>query len=69
MSNILLSIISLAGMGIFFGAVLAVLGKKLKVETDPLVEKVEKILPGINCGACGFDGCRKFAEETVKNKN
>jgi len=69
MSNILLSIISLAGMGIFFGAVLAVLGKKLKVETDPLVEKVEKILPGINCGACGFAGCRKFAEETVKNKN
>ncbi len=69
MDNILISILSLTAMGICFGAILAVLDKKLKVESNPLVEEVEKLLPGINCGACGYPGCRKFAEEAVKNKS
>jgi electron transport complex protein RnfB len=53
-------IMSLLGLLLGFG--LAIAGKYLKVESDPLVEKVEALLPGSQCGQCGFPGCRPAAE-------
>lgn len=67
--KILLSSIILGSIGFFFAVLLAFLSKKLKVEDDPRVENVLKLLPGANCGACGFSGCRAFAEAVVKNSN
>lgn len=48
--------------------ILAFLSKKLKVEEDPRLEEVLSVLPHINCGACGFHGCRPFAEAVVKER-
>jgi len=42
--------------------VLAFVSRKLKVKVNPLVEKIEENLPGVNCGACGFTSCRQYAE-------
>ena len=56
------AIIALAGLGLVFGLVLGVASNKLKVETDPTVEKVLLALPGANCGACGYPGCMGLAE-------
>ncbi len=39
--------------------------KKLYVYEDPRIDKVEEMLPHANCGACGFPGCRPFAEALV----
>jgi Predicted NADH:ubiquinone oxidoreductase, subunit RnfB len=66
-SNIL--IISLLVLGIL-GGVLAVIlyfvAQKFKVEENPLIDEVESVLAGANCGGCGFAGCRNFAEACVK---
>jgi electron transport complex protein RnfB len=55
----------MAGLGLLFGAVLAVAYRFLKVEEDPRIEAVEAMLPGSNCGACGEPGCRALAEKVV----
>jgi len=55
----------MAGLGLFFGTVLAVAYRFLKVAEDPRIEAVEGMLPGSNCGACGEPGCRGLAEKIV----
>ena len=39
---------------------------KFRVEEDPRIDEVEKMLPGANCGGCGFAGCRGMADALVK---
>lgn len=68
MNEAIRGLVVLGSAGFAFSVLLAFLSKKLKVEENPLVYKVLEILPGINCGACGFSGCRVFAESVVKNK-
>ena len=43
------------------GAALGWAAVKFKVEGDPLVEKIDSILPQTQCGQCGFPGCRPYA--------
>lgn len=56
---------TLGGMGILFGAVLAWAAKVFAVEVDERVESIQEVLPGANCGACGYAGCSNFAERVV----
>jgi Na+-translocating ferredoxin:NAD+ oxidoreductase RNF subunit RnfB len=65
MSEIVLSLLVLGVVGFGFSLLLAFLSKRLRVEEDARIKKVMDILPGINCGACGFSGCRAFAEAVV----
>lgn len=55
----------LGGFGVIFGAILAYAAKKFAVETDPRVAEVLGILPGANCGACGYPGCAAYADAIV----
>lgn len=49
-------------IGLVLGGLLAFAAGKFKVEENPLIEKVEDVLPKGQCGACGFAGCRGYAE-------
>ena len=62
---ILGSVAILGGVGLTFGTLIALANRKLRVWEDPRVDSVTDILPGANCGACGFAGCRAFAEAAV----
>lgn len=55
----------LGGLGLTFGVLIALSHAKLKVWDDPRIDAVNNLLPGINCGACGFPGCRPFAEALI----
>ncbi len=68
MDTVLVSVISLGVMGLFFGLVLSLADRTLAVKQDGRVKKILDVLPGINCGACGFAGCRAFAEAAVREK-
>lgn len=65
MTDILTAAAIMAGLGLAFGALLAVAYRYLKVEEDPRIDVVEEMLPGSNCGACGEPGCRALAEKLV----
>ncbi|HHH39947.1 MAG TPA: RnfABCDGE type electron transport complex subunit B [Sedimenticola sp.] len=58
----------MAGLGLFFGVILAVAYRLLRVEEDPRLQQTEELLPGTNCGACGEPGCLPFAEALVKGR-
>ncbi|MDS4016468.1 MAG: electron transport complex subunit RsxB [Candidatus Accumulibacter sp.] len=47
---------------IVLGAALGYASIKFKVEGDPLVEKIDAILPQTQCGQCGYPGCKPYAE-------
>ena len=65
LTEIIIGVGILAGLGLFFATVLAIAYKKLKVYEDPRIDQVEEMLPHANCGACGLPGCRAFAEKLV----
>ncbi len=66
MNQIQMAMLVLGLVGFCFALILAVLNRKLKVEDDPKVKEILEALPGLNCGACGFSGCRVFAKRVVK---
>jgi electron transport complex protein RnfB len=59
------ALVLLAVLGVVFGWILAFASKKLAVETDPRVREIVAVLPGANCGACGYPGCGGLAEAIV----
>jgi len=66
MTELWIPILTMTALGFLFASGLVLAYKKLRVEEDPRVEKVSQALPQANCGACGFSGCRAFAEAVVK---
>lgn len=66
---IIYAVIALCGTSIFFAVIIFFVEKKFQVIEDPLIDEVQALLPGVNCGGCGFAGCRNFAEALVKAKN
>jgi electron transport complex protein RnfB len=63
-----ISVASMGGVGLVLAIILAVADKKLAVEEDPRVTKAIDLLPGANCGACGFAGCNAYANALVEGK-
>lgn len=63
--EILLPVVAIGGMGLIFGALLAVAAKIFAVEKDERIPKIEECLPGANCGGCGFAGCSAAAAAIV----
>ena len=49
------------GIALFLGAVLGFSAIKFKVEGNPLVDKIDAVLPQTQCGQCGYPGCKPYA--------
>lgn len=57
----LIAVGSLAVMGIALGGLLGVAARYLAVEEDPLENELTGMLPGSQCGQCGYVGCSQYA--------
>ena len=55
------------GLGSSFAVVLLIGKEVLKVEVDPKIEQIREALPNLDCGACGFAGCRQYAKAIFEN--
>lgn len=66
--TILIALIALGSLTLLLAAMLIIANKKLYVYEDPRIDVVEDMLPHANCGACGYPGCRPFAEALVTGK-
>ncbi len=62
------ALIALGSLTLLLAIMLVVANKKLHVYEDPRIDTVDDMLPHANCGACGFPGCRPFAEALVSGK-
>ncbi|MCK5386195.1 MAG: electron transport complex subunit RsxB, partial [Gammaproteobacteria bacterium] len=62
------TIIAIATLAIIFGLVLGFAAIRFKVEGDPIVDKIDAILPQTQCGQCTYPGCRPYAEAISKGE-
>lgn len=53
-------------IGLLFSIFLVFANRRFAVETDPKLERVEQVLPGVNCGGCGYASCALYAEAIVE---
>lgn len=67
-SGILTATAVVAAVGLFIGLFLGIAGIKFKVEVDEREEAVLAVLPGNNCGGCGFAGCSGLAAAIAKGE-
>jgi len=61
MTPILIATVVLGGMGLLFGALIAVVNQRLAVPVDEKLAELRGALPGVNCGGCGYPGCDGYA--------
>jgi RnfABCDGE-type electron transport complex B subunit len=55
----------MGALGALLATMLSAANRRFHVHEDPRIGAVEELLPKSNCGACGFAGCRDFAEKVV----
>lgn len=65
MNAVIMPVLVLGLTGLAMGLFLAFASKKFEVEVDPKIEQIMGILPGANCGGCGFPGCAGYAAAVV----
>ncbi|ADO48456.1 electron transport complex subunit RsxB [[Enterobacter] lignolyticus] len=62
MSAVWIAVIAISLLGLIFGGILGYASRRFAVEDDPVVEKIDELLPQSQCGQCGYPGCRPYAE-------
>jgi len=62
------AILSLTLLGIVLGFGLGFAARKFAVKGDARVEEITALMPGTNCGQCGFPGCSGAAAALVDGK-
>ncbi|MBQ4052676.1 MAG: Fe-S cluster domain-containing protein [Clostridia bacterium] len=68
MIDLLKAFLALGIMGLVFGGALGIAGHFFRVDEDPRKGKILEVLPGANCGGCGYAGCANYAEAVVAGK-
>ena len=68
MTDLLPVLLTMGGIAALLGLCLAWGSRTFHVEVDERIDEIDKCLPGVNCGACGYPGCGGYADGIV-NKN
>jgi len=68
LNSILVTVLSVAGIGALCAVILAAASKLLSVPAHELAEAINDILPGVNCGGCGYAGCHDYALSVAKGE-
>lgn len=66
MVEIIIAVAVISGLGLIFGIGLSYAAKVFEVTVDERVTQVREVLPGANCGACGYTGCDNYADAVVE---
>lgn len=64
----LISVLVLTLLGMVFGLGLGWAAIRFRVKSDPVVERIDALLPQTQCGQCGYPGCRPYAEAISKDQ-
>ena len=67
-TDIIWAVVWFAVLGAALGLILAFAGKVFAVKKDERIGQIVELLPGANCGGCGYAGCSALAEAIVKGE-
>ncbi len=68
MTIIITAVLFATGLGVFLAVVIGATARAFAVEIDQRVETITGMLPGVNCGGCGYAGCADFAKAIVEGR-
>ena len=68
MTGILIAVGSLTLIGLTLGTVLGAAARRFAVKEDPLEEELKAMMPGSQCGQCGYVGCAQYAGALAKGE-
>ena len=68
MSGMLIAVGSLTLIGLALGTILGAAARKFAVKEDPLEEELKAMMPGSQCGQCGYVGCAQYASALAKGE-
>ncbi len=68
MTQFVAAVSSLGAFALVAGIILAIAQKVFRVEGDPMVEKIDALLPQTQCGQCGYPGCKPYAEAVASGE-
>ena len=66
--HMIISILVVGIIGLLIGILLSLASIKFEVKVDENEEKIRAVLPGNNCGACGYPGCDGLACAIAKKE-
>jgi electron transport complex protein RnfB len=58
----LAALLTLGALAALIGLLLGYAAIRFRVESDPVVERIDALLPQTQCGQCTYAGCRPYAE-------
>jgi len=64
----LTSILTMSVLAALFGLILGFIAVRYRVKGDPVVDKIDALLPQTQCGQCTYAGCRPYAEAIAKGE-
>lgn len=62
------ALLVMAGIAVVLGALLGFAAIRFHVEGNPLVDKIDAVLPQTQCGQCGYPGCKPYAEAIANDE-
>jgi electron transport complex protein RnfB len=62
------ALLVLLGSGLLIGLAIGLVVRFIEVPSDPLLEQISDLMPGANCGACGYPGCAGYATALIKKE-
>jgi len=65
---IIKAVLALTVLAIILAIFLYFASKKFELKQDPKAKEIVEVLPGANCGVCGFAGCKDYAKAVVEGK-
>lgn len=65
MSAVWIAVIAISLLGLIFGLILGYASRRFAVQDDPVVEKIDELLPQSQCGQCGYHGCRPMRKQSA----
>lgn len=65
--TVLIAVVTVTGIALLAGLVLGFASRKLPPSSEPLVDRVNEILPQTQCAQCGHPGCRPYAAAIVND--
>ena len=64
----LAAILTIGALAALFGLILGFSALRLRRDDDPVVERIDALLPQTQCGQCGHPGCRPYAEAIARGE-
>jgi len=62
------AILTMSLLAAVFGIILGFIAVRFRIKGDPVVDKIDALLPQTQCGQCSFPGCRPYAEAIARGE-